>query len=317
MNAKVDRRTSLPADLLVHSSMNAKINKRTSLSADLLVHSSMNAKINKRISLSALLMVVLVVAALMLGACKQNPGIIKYDTGMNNLKQEPRDTSKEDKQAAAQTHTQLAAVYMGQGHLKEAQQALEKALNFDRSYIPAHTMLAILDWRINRLDDADREFRAAIALDPGNGDTNNNYGKFLCEHDRGQEAMRYFQRALADPFYKTPAVANTNAGQCLMRSRDYTGAEGYLRKALDLDPNYPDALLAMARAMYSQGDAFHARGFLQRYEAGGQATPDSLLLGYEIETRLGDTEAARSYSDRLQDQFPYSDQAKQLGGSRQ
>src|SRR5579875_1722621 len=185
MNAKVDRRTSLPADLLVHSSMNAKINKRTSLSADLLVHSSMNAKINKRISLSALLMVVLVVAALMLGACKQNPGIIKYDTGMNNLKQEPRDTSKEDKQAAAQTHTQLAAVYMGQGHLKEAQQALEKALNFDRSYIPAHTMLAILDWRIHRLDDADREFRAAIALDPGHGDTNNNYGKFLCEHDRG------------------------------------------------------------------------------------------------------------------------------------
>lgn len=264
---------------------------------------------------------VLVSAAMALAfglvACKHDPAIIKYSTPMSNLKSAPRDSAKEDKQSAAQTHTQLAVAYMGQNNLKDAETALRKALSFDDKYIPAHTMLAILDWRINRLQDADKEFRAAIALDPSNGDTNNNYGKFLCETGKQQDAMRYFKRALADPFYKTPAVANTNAGTCLLKSNDYAGAAGYLHKALEIDPNYSTALLAMADLDYQKGDAFKARGYLQQFEAAGTATPDSLLLGYRIATRLGDKETAANYSSRLQDQFPNSAQAQSLNGSSQ
>ena len=262
---------------------------------------------------------VLAATALMLGlaACKHDPGIIKYPTSMNNLKQAPHDTSQEDKQSAAQTHTQLAVAYMGQNNLKDAEAALHKALSFDDKYIPAHTMLAILDWRIDRLHDADKEFRAAIALDPSNGDANNNYGQFLCETGKQQDAMRYFKRALADPFYKTPVVANTNAGRCLLKGNDYTGAEAYLHKALEIDSNYGTALLAMADLDYSKGDAFKARGYLQQFEAAGKATPDSLLLGYRIATRLGDKETAANYSSRLQDQFPNSTQAQSLDGPSQ
>ncbi|MGH8192637.1 MAG: type IV pilus biogenesis/stability protein PilW [Rhodanobacteraceae bacterium] len=260
---------------------------------------------------------VLMALALGLAACKQSPGIIKYPTPMTNLKDAPSDSPQQAKQSAAQTHTQLAAAYMGHGHLKEAETALNKALAFDNKYIPAHTMLAILDWRIDRLQDADKEFRTAIALDPSNGDTNNNYGKFLCTQGKSQEAMGYFKRALADPFYKTPALANTNAGDCLMKGNDYAGAEPYLHKALELDSNFGAALLAMAQLDYRKGDAFAARGYLQRFESAGQATPESLLLGYQIATRLGDKETAANYSNRLQDQFPNSRQAQSMNGSSQ
>ena len=262
---------------------------------------------------------VLVMMALALGlaACRHDPGIIKYPTPMTNLKTAPHDTVKEDKQSAAQTHTQLAVAYMGQNHLREAETALNKALSFDNNYVPAHTMLAILDWRINRLQDADKEFRTAISLDPSNGDTNNNYAKFLCEQGKQQDAMRYFKHALADPFYKSPAVANTNAGECLMKGRDYAGAEPYLHRALEIDSNYGAALLAMAKVDYQKGDAFAARGYLQRFESAGQATPESLLLGYQVATRLGDKETATNYSNRLQDQFPNSVQAQSLNGSSQ
>lgn len=252
-----------------------------------------------------------------LAACKHDPGIIKVPSTLNNLKNAPSDSAKQDKQAAAQTHTQLAAAYMQQGHLKEAESALHKAIGFDDKYIPAHTMLAILDWRIHRLSDADREFRAAIALDPSNGDTNNNYGRFLCEQGKQQEGIRYFKKALADPFYKTPALANTNAGGCLLASGDYAGAEPYLHNALELDPNFTPALLAMADLDYRKGDAFAARGYLQRFESAGQASPESLLLGYQIATKLGDKESAANYSNRLQDQFPNSTQAQSLNGSNQ
>lgn len=260
---------------------------------------------------------VVMLLALGLAACKHDPGIIKVASPMGGLKSAPSDSAKQDKQSAAQTHTQLAAAYMQQGHLKEAEGALHKAIGFDDKYIPAHTMLAILDWRINRMQDADKEFRDAIALDPSNGDTNNNYGRFLCEQGKQQDAMRYFSKALADPFYKTPALANTNAGGCLLATGNYAGAESYLRKALEIDPNFTDALLAMASLDYRKGDAFAARGYLQRFESAGQATPESLLLGYQIATRLGDKETAANYSNRLQDQFPDSTQAKSLNGSSQ
>lgn len=257
------------------------------------------------------------VLAFGLAACKHDQGIIKYPTALNNLKTEPRDTAREDKQAAAQTHTQLAAAYMRQGQLKEAETALHKALGFDDKYIPAHTMLAILNWRIDRMSDADKEFRAAIALDPTNGDTNNNYGRFLCAQGKRDDAMRYFKKALADPFYKTPALANTNAGSCLLQGNDTAGAEPYLHKALEIDPGYAPALLAMADLDYRKGDAFEARGYLQRFESAGQATPESLLLGYRIATKLGDKETAANYSNRLQDQYPDSVQAQSLNGSSQ
>ncbi|HET9817777.1 MAG TPA: type IV pilus biogenesis/stability protein PilW [Rhodanobacteraceae bacterium] len=253
--------------------------------------------------------------ALGLAACRHDPEIIKYPTPMTNLENAPRDSGKQEKQSAAQTHTQLAAAYMRRNDLKEAQTALNKALSFDDQYIPAHTMLAILDWRIGRLQDADKEFRAAIAIDPSNGDTNNNYGKFLCEQGKQQQAMDYFKRALADPFYKTPVVGNTNAGACLLKGGDYAGAATYLNKALQIDPNYGEALQAMAQLDYRKGDAFAARGYLQRFESAGQATPESLLLGYQIATRLGDKETAANYSNRLQDQFPNSAQAQSLNGS--
>lgn len=252
---------------------------------------------------------------LALAACRRDPGIIKYPTPTTSLKQAPRDTTQEDKRAAAQTHTQLAIAYMGQNHLREAEAALRKALDFDDKYIPAHTTLAILDWHINRIADADREFRAAIALDPSNGDTNNNYGKFLCEQGKQRDAMRYFQRALVDPFYKTPALANANAGECLLGGNDSAGAETYLRRALELDPNLPPALLSMADLDYRKGQAFEARGYLQRFESLTAATPQSLLLGYRIASRLGDKDVAGNYSRRLQDQFPNSAQARLLNGS--
>jgi len=254
------------------------------------------------------------VLALGLGACKHDPGIIKYPSPTGNLKQPPHDTTQEDKQSAAQTHTQLAAVYMGQDHLKEAEAALNKAVGFDNTYVPAHTLLAILYWRINRMPEADQEFRKAISLDPSNGDTNNNYGKFLCERGNRQEAMKYFQHALADPFYKTPEVANANAGACLLKFKDYAAAEPYLRKALEIQSGYGPALLDMAQLELDQNKAFEARGYMQRFESAGQATPQSLLLGYQIATRLGDKDMATNYSNRLQDQFPNSSQAQSLNG---
>ncbi|MGN6314417.1 MAG: type IV pilus biogenesis/stability protein PilW [Rhodanobacteraceae bacterium] len=264
----------------------------------------------------SLAVVLLAVLALAGSACSSNK-IIKYDTPLSNLKNEPQDTKQDRMRDAAQVHTQLGAQFMARNDLKSADEEFRKAISVDPNYVTAHTMLAILDERVHLTKEAEQEYRRALAIDPKSGDANNNLGYFLCHQGREQEAMTYFRRALADPFYSTPAKANANAGGCLARTGDYKGAEEYLRKALRIDANEPIALYQMAQVLYAQNDAFHARAFLQRFEAQGQATPDSLLLGYQIESRLGDADAARNYANRLRDQFPESDQAQHLSGSPQ
>ncbi len=279
------------------------------------MRSSMNAKIKQRTSLSALFnfsaVTVLVVLALGVGSCSRNK-IIRVDNG-SNLKSAPEESKQDEKRDAAQVHTQLGEQLMERGDLKGAYEKLQMATQFDDSFEPAHTMLAILDERIKQPQQAEQEYRRALAIDPKNGDTNNNLGYFLCRQGRGNEGMQYLQRALADPFYKTPATADANAGACLISMGNNAAAEPYLQKALRADPDYPDGLYQMAQLLYSKNDAFRARAFLQRFEGQGTATADSLLLGYRIESRLGDADAARNYANRLRDQFPDSDQAQKLG----
>ena len=52
-----------------------------------------------------------------------------------------------------------------------------------------------------------------------------------------------------------------------------------------------------------------ARAFLQRFEAQGVMDEQSLVLGYEIETKLGAEKSANRYRLELEERFPGSAQA--------
>ena len=221
-------------------------------------------------------------------------------------------TAADDRAKGAEVHTELGQRYMQNGDLKGAMEKLQKALQFDPKYVPAHTVIAVLYERINDPVNAELHYRKAAEYDPKKGSVNNNLAVFLCKQQRPAEAKPFFDRALADPFYETPDLALTNAGTCQMQSQDYDAAEGYFRKALDRNPNNADALFQMARVLYLKNDAFRARAFLQRYEALGEPSPDSLKLGHDIELRLGDGEVAQDYAKRLREKFPDSEPARAL-----
>ncbi|WP_266181819.1 type IV pilus biogenesis/stability protein PilW [Dyella humicola] len=225
----------------------------------------------------------------------------------------PRTTKADQKEEGARVHTELGQQYMQNGNLQDALVKLNKALEFDPNYVPAHTVIAVLYERINDLPNAELHYRKAQSLAPGKGDTNNNLGWFLCSKEgKAAEAVPYFQKAVADPFYQTPSLAWTNAGTCLMRGQDYAGAETDFRKALQIDPMNGETLYQLANVLYLQGDAFRARAFVQRLDALNQPTAPGLKLGHDIEARLGNRDAALNYGRRLQSQFPDSEQARAL-----
>jgi type IV pilus assembly protein PilF len=249
-----------------------------------------------------------IVLALVLAACQTTGG------SSTNLKKE---SAASEKVEAARVHTELGQKYMQQGKLEIALDNLNKALAYDSDYVNAHTVIAVLYERIGDQKQAEEHYRRAAQIKSKGGNELNNYGAFLCKVGRYDEAAGYFDRAVADPFYKTPEVALTNAGTCLLKGGKKEQAEIVLRKALDRSPDNPEALFQLASVLYEKADYFKARAFMQRFESVGQARPESLMLGRNIELRLGNGTAASDYTRRLLQSFPESQQARALNAQNQ
>lgn len=224
--------------------------------------------------------------------------------------QRPPD-EKSSARKAAETNTALGRRYMDRRQYEVALEKLRRAVAHDPSYAPAHTLLGVLYETLGMIDKAGDEYRLAVRHAPTNGDVNNNYAVFLCGQGKGEQAEKYFQAAIDDPFYDTRQVAYANAGKCALDRGDLDKAERYLRQSLEYDGKYPAALLPMAEVSLRKEAYLPARGFLQRFEAVGEPSAESLYLGYRIETALGDAAAAAHYRSELLDGFPNSAEAAQ------
>lgn len=227
----------------------------------------------------------------------------------------PPMTKAQKAQSAADVHTRLAQHYIEIGNLQGALEKVKIAVQEDPTFVPAQTVMAYIYERIDDMHNAEIHYRRAVELHPDKGDTNNNLGQFLCRIGKAQESLPYFSKAIADPFYQTPDVALTNQGLCQLQLGDRAGAEASLREAVRRNPKSAIALLQLAHVLYLDQDYFHAIAFLQRFES--LSTPDAgaLKLGYDIESRLGNMDAAQTYSKRLTNQFPDSEQAQALNKS--
>lgn len=221
--------------------------------------------------------------------------------------------AKSENRKAAETNAALGRQYLDRKQYEVSLEKLKRAVAFDQTYAPAHTLLGVLYETLGEIKKAGEEYKLAVRYDPDGGEVNNNYAVFLCAQRDYKAAGPHFEAAFKDPFYSTKYVAAANAGMCALNNNDLDRAESYLRQSLEYDKNYAPALLPMAQVSYRKQDFFKARAFLQRYESAGQISSESLYLGLLIESELGDEKAASHYRENLMDQFPGSPEAAKLG----
>ena len=218
---------------------------------------------------------------------------------------------------AAETNTSLGQGYIQREQYEIALEKLKRALAYDMTYAPAHTMLGVLYEILGDLQQAEKEYAKAVKYDASDGEVNNNYGVFLCRIGKGKQAEQYFQKAVEDLFYRTPEVAYANAGNCALELGDLDKADAFLRQSLEYNDKLPSALISMADVSYQMNNYLRARAFLQRYGSVGAWNANSLLLGYRIESKLGDTKSANRYRQELLERFPDSSQASRATGQEQ
>ncbi len=204
------------------------------------------------------------------------------------------------RQRLSLTYAEKGAAYLAEGNLEVAAQDLRKSLALDPNNAAAHGTIALLYEHLGMLDLAAEHYRRAAALKPDDPRIVNNYGRFLCHQGRHQEGLKLLKRAASDKLYPKRWIPLTNAGECAREAGKLKEAERYLREALDLNPDNALALEAMARLMLAQQEYLKARAFLQRFEATALPTAEMLELGYQIESALGDLQAAKAYRKRLE-----------------
>lgn len=216
--------------------------------------------------------------------------------------------------SAAEVQVGLAQGYLRQGRLDIAMDRATRALEMDPRSPAAHTVAAIIYQRVGDDDAAGRHHARAVELAPRSGDVLNNHATFLCGRGDYASADALFERALKDPFYRTPTVALVNRGSCAIKAGQFVEGERWLRTVLDIEPSNGDALLALADLLRTRGDALNARAFIERHLAIAPSSPEALFIAIDIENRLGNPRAAEEYRARLRREFPNSDAAASQDG---
>ncbi len=256
----------------------------------------------------------LVVSALLLGGCGR-PANIKVDPKRKPAGQVAPDYSVSDNpEVKRRTQVRHQLVRAGQhlqaGDLVAAEKEVRAVLKSNPSSVEGHTLMAVIEAQRGRTSEAGGHYKRAAELAPDSGAVQNNYGAWLCGNGYAAESLVWFDRALSDPGYATPAAALANAGGCALETGQYERAERDLRQALALDPGNAYALAAMARSEYRNGRYFEARAFSERYLSAAPAVPDMLKLAADIEEKLGARAAADRYLQQLQTQFPAAVEAQ-------
>jgi type IV pilus assembly protein PilF len=154
----------------------------------------------------------------------------------------------------AEIRSQLAVEYASLGNLPVALESANEAVEADGSFVGAYLT------RLYLQPDASgcrcgEELSEGFAGRSSSPEANNNYGQFLCEHDRPRQAMDYLAKAISNPLYQTPQTAYLNMGRCSVKLGETTQANDYLLTALRLAPNYLPALRELAALHLELGNA--------------------------------------------------------------
>ena len=212
----------------------------------------------------------------------------------------------------ALTNLNLGIAYLKEGDYNKALEKLKKSLSADSDYAPTYNVLGLLYQLLGDNNKAEENFKRALAINNIDSSTLNNYGNFLCQQGRLEEAERSFLRAAENPLYEAPEIAITNAGQCLYVNNQIEKSKKYFRQALQLNPRIPQALLKMSEMNFEEKNYLSARAYLQRYQENIPHNAKTLLLGIQIEKKLGDNDAVSSYELLLKNSFPDSDELANL-----
>jgi len=169
-------------------------------------------------------------------------------------------------------------------YVAAGKKAARQALALDPSLAEAHTALALLLGDEYHFAEEEREFQLAVTLDPNYATGHHWYGEgFLVLFGRFDQANREMKQALAlDP---ASLIIATDWGATLYLERRYDESYRQLSKVLTQDPEFTEAYLWRGRALLQEGRHKEAIADLEtayRLNPASQTIPATLAYTYAL-----------------------------------
>lgn len=215
----------------------------------------------------------------------------------------PMGTGK-GRDEARVAYVQLGLGYLQQGMSEQAKVPLKKALELKGDDADANAALALVFQAQAEPELADQYFHKALAARPADPRLLNNYGSFLFEQKRYDQASRYFQQASADVLYPQRSRVFENLGVTSMRLGLRDNGRLQLEKALHLNSRQPRALLEMAELSYEDRHYVPARDYYERFSLLSGQNARSLLLGVRLAAVHEERDAAARFGQQLERLYP-------------
>ena len=165
--------------------------------------------------------------------------------------------TKADPKKAVQIRTELAAQHINRGELDIAKRTLDQALELNSRDSTANMMMGVLLQREGSPQNfakAERYFKQALSTDSKNPQARNNYGTYLYQAKRYQEALQQFNIAGATLGYDQRWLAIENAGRVYLELGDTANAEKSFTQALHVNRDAYNSMIELANILYLRGD---------------------------------------------------------------
>ena len=208
------------------------------------------------------------------------------------------------------TRMELAQAYLGRNQPNDALDQVKQALQAKPDTPAAYGLRGLIYGALGDTEKADESFHRAMQLAPHDGDLMHNYGWYLCQQRRFDDADAQFKRVIAEPSYRSASRTLLVEGICQQRAGKSQDAERTLSHAYELDPANPTIAVNLSEVLYRNGQYERARFYIRRVNNRQElASAQTLWLAVRIEHKLGQAEQVKAMGAQLGDRFPDSPEA--------
>ena len=219
---------------------------------------------------------------------------------------------KKDPEKAIKVRTQLAAEYIKSGDLDSAKRTLDQALEMNSRDSAANMMMGILlqqEGSKVSMDKADAYFKRAISADPKNAQARNNYGTYLYQIERYNDAIEQLNVAGTTLGYDQRYKALENVGRIYLKLGDMPNAEKSFKQALQVNRDSYISMLELSEIFYLKQQTAAATQLYEQFVRGvGQKNQGAraLWIGIRNARANSDTMGMQALVNQLRALFPES-----------
>jgi len=214
-----------------------------------------------------------------------------------------------NKEEAAKRYIEAAQAYVAEKNTRKALAHLQKAEEYEKKSVELFHTYALI-YRIE--GDEEREeyyYKKALRIAKDDSRVKNNYGSFLCFHNKPAKGIKYLEEASEDYSYTGRAEAFVNRGYCELNLKNQAGAEYSFQQSLRLNALSTQPLLELADIYFKKDDLRLADLYYQQYILKtSQQNARSLWLGIQISRLQKNKNAESSYILQLQKMYPKSEE---------